>query len=29
VRLGLLKPGGWRLLRDAEVKALRRAVGFE
>jgi len=29
VRLGRLKPGGWRLLRDAEVKALRRAVGFE
>ena len=29
VRLGRLKPGGWRVLRDAEVKALRRAVGFE
>ena len=29
VRLGRLKPGGWRVLREAEVKALRRSVGFE
>ena len=29
LRLGRLKPGGWRVLRDAELKALRRAVGFE
>jgi 23S rRNA pseudouridine2605 synthase len=28
LKLGRLKVGGWRLLGDAEVAALRRAVGF-
>jgi 23S rRNA pseudouridine2605 synthase len=29
VRLGRLREGGWRRLRDPEVAALRRAVGLE
>jgi 23S rRNA pseudouridine2605 synthase len=29
IRLGRLRPGGWRRLRPAEVEALRRAVGLE
>ena len=28
LRLGRLKPGSWRVLRDAEVAALRRAAGL-
>lgn len=28
LRLGRLKPGDWRVLRDAEVTALRRAAGL-
>lgn len=28
LRLGRLKPGDWRVLRDAEVAALRRATGL-
>jgi pseudouridine synthase len=29
LRLGRLKPGGWRVLRPAEVSALRKAAGLE
>jgi pseudouridine synthase len=29
LKLGRLKTGGWRVLADAEVEALRRAVGIE
>jgi len=29
VRLGRLRPGGWRKLRPAELEALRRATGLE
>ena len=29
LRLGRLKPGGWRVLRAAEVAALRRAAGLQ
>jgi 23S rRNA pseudouridine2605 synthase len=29
VRLGRLRPGGWRRLRQSEVEALRRAAGLE
>ena len=29
LRLGRLKPGGWRVLRDAEVAALRRSAGLQ
>jgi hypothetical protein len=28
LKIGRLKVGGWRLLGDAEVAALRRAVGI-
>ena len=28
LRLGRLKPGGWRVLREAEVASLRRAAGL-
>ena len=29
LKIGRLKVGGWRLLGDAEVAALRRAVGVD
>jgi 23S rRNA pseudouridine2605 synthase len=29
LRLGRLKPGHWRLLRDAEVVALRKGAGLQ
>jgi 23S rRNA pseudouridine2605 synthase len=29
LKIGRLKVGGWRLLGDAEVAALRRAVGID
>jgi 16S rRNA U516 pseudouridylate synthase RsuA-like enzyme len=29
LKIGRLKVGGWRLLGDAEVSALRRAVGID
>jgi 23S rRNA pseudouridine2605 synthase len=29
LKLGRLKTGGWRVLGDPEVEALRRSVGFD
>ena len=29
LRLGRLKPGNWRVLRQGEVAALRRAAGIQ
>ena len=29
LRLGRLKPGNWRVLRDGEIAALRRAAGIQ
>jgi 23S rRNA pseudouridine2605 synthase len=29
IRLGRLKPGGWRRLRPPEIESLRRAAGLE